>query len=446
MAAAPSPDTIFAQASGIGRAGVAVWRLSGPEAGAALRHLTGRALPPPRQARLAVLADAGGQPLDRGLVLWFPAPASFTGEDVVELHSHGGRAVAAAITEALLGQGLRPAEAGEFSRRAFAHGKLDLTQAEAIADLTAAETEAQRRQAWRQMDGALMRLYEDWRRRLLAAQAHLEAEIDFADEDLPAGVGSAARRALGELAGEMEAHLADGGRGERLRDGLSVAILGAPNVGKSSLLNRIAGRPAAIVSSTAGTTRDVIEVHLDLAGFPVILADTAGLREVADAVEAEGVRRAQARAGSADLRLVVLDGQALPALDATSLALLGEGSLAVVNKRDLAGGDWPETIGGQPVLAVSAATGEGIDGLLVALAGQAAAILAGGEAPALTRARHRLALAEATQALRQGQQEPLPELAAEDVRVAARAVGRITGRVDVEEMLDVIFRDFCIGK
>ena len=446
MAAAPSPETIFAQASGVGRAGVAVWRLSGPAAGPVLRRLTGRPLPAPRRARLAVLADAAGEPIDRALTLWFPAPASFTGEDVVELHCHGGRAVAAAITGALLGLGLRPAEAGEFSRRAFGHGKLDLTQAEAIADLTAAETAAQRRQAWRQMDGGLMRLYEGWRQGLLAAQAHLEAEIDFADEDLPAGVGSAARRALGDLAGEMESHLADGGRGERLRDGLSVAILGAPNVGKSSLLNRIAGRPAAIVSSLAGTTRDVIEVHLDLGGFPVILADTAGLREVADAVEADGVRRAQARAASADLRLVVLDGQALPALDGASLALLGEGSLVVVNKRDLTAGSWPAQIGGQPVLAVSAATGEGIDELLSGLAGRAAEMLAGGEAPALTRARHRLALSEACQALRRGRQEPLPELAAEDVRVAARAVGRITGRVDVEEMLDVIFRDFCIGK
>ena len=446
MAAAPSSETIFAQASGAGRAGVAVFRLSGPAAGAVLRDLTGRDPPPARQARLAVLADGAGDPIDRGLVLWFPGPASFTGEDVVELHLHGGRAVASAITEALLALGLRPAEAGEFSRRAFTHGKLDLTQAEAIADLTAAETAAQRRQAWRQMDGALRRLYEGWRQRLLAGQAHLEAEIDFADEDLPRGVGAAARQALGDLATEMAGHLADGGRGERLRDGLSVAILGAPNVGKSSLLNRIAGRPAAIVSATAGTTRDVIEVHLDLGGYPVVLADTAGLREAVDAVEQEGVRRALARGDSADLRLVVLDGQALPAVDAGSLALLGQGSLAVINKRDLAAGGCPAEIGGQPVLAVSATTGEGLDGLLAALAGRAADILAGGEAPALTRARHRHALTEACHALRRAEQESLPELAAEDVRVAARAVGRITGRIDVEDMLDVIFRDFCIGK
>jgi tRNA modification GTPase len=439
--------TIFALASGAGRAGVAVFRLSGPEAGAALRRLTGRDLPEPRRASRRVLRDPSGEPLDDGLVLWFPGPSSFTGEDVVELHLHGGRAVAQGVTDALMALGLRPAEPGEFSRRAFEAGKLDLTQAEAIADLVDADTAAQRRQALTQMGGALGRLYEDWRGRLLRAQAHVEAEIDFSDEALPDGLGTGANRALLDIAAEISAHLADGGRGERLRDGLQVAIVGAPNVGKSSLLNCLAGRDVAIVSSTAGTTRDVLEVHLDLAGFPVTLADTAGLRETSEEIEREGVRRARQRADHADLRLVVFDGSGLPALDADSVALIDDASLVVVNKADrpLVGG-CPQTLGGQPVLAVSAATGAGVDRLLLALQQRAGAVLDSGGAPAVTRARHRTALQEAVTAIERATAAPLAELAAEDVRLAVRAIGRITGRVDVEDMLDLVFSEFCIGK
>ncbi len=409
--------------------------------------LSGRPLPTPRLAvRVRLAMPPAGELIDDGLALWFPGPASFTGEDVAELHLHGGRAVATAVTTALLSLGLRPAEPGEFSRRAFEAGKLDLTQAEAIADLVAAETAAQRRQALRQMDGALMRLYDDWRDRLLRSQAHLEAEIDFSDEDLPGGLGVEARQRLAELAEAMAAHLADGARGERLRDGLSVAILGAPNVGKSSLLNRIAGRDAAIVSATAGTTRDVIDVHLDLAGYPVMLADTAGLRDAIEAVEEEGIRRARARADSADIRLVVFDATALPELDGASLALIDERAIPVLNKLDRAAVPLPTSIAGRPAIAVSAAVGEGMDGLLALLETRAVAALEGSGAPVLTRARHRAAIEEAEVALRRALNAGLPELAAEDVRVAARALGRITGRVDVEEMLDVIFREFCIGK
>jgi tRNA modification GTPase len=440
-------DTIFALASGAGRAGVAVYRLSGPLSGQALRSLSGRPLPEPRRARRVRLSNAAGETIDDGLALWFPAPASFTGEDVAELQLHGGRAVAQALAQALVELGLRPAEPGEFSRRAFTAGKLDLTQAEAIADLVAAETAAQRRQALRQMDGALARLYDDWRGRLLRAQAHMEAEIDFADEDLPGTLGAAAKEQVARLAEEIAAHLADDRRGERLRDGLSVAILGAPNVGKSSLLNRIAGREAAIVSATAGTTRDVIEVHLDLAGYPVILADTAGLREAAEAIEEEGVRRARARAEAADLRLIVFDATCLPRVDAASLALVDERTVVVVNKCDINGArPLPDGLADRPRCMVSATTGEGLDELLAALTRRAGHVLEGSGGPALTRARHRHALEEAQAALRRVSAAPLPELAAEDVRVAARALGRITGRVDVEEMLDVIFREFCIGK
>jgi tRNA modification GTPase len=430
-------DSIFALASAAGRGGVAVYRLSGPKSAEALRHLTGAELPKPRQAVFRSISH-NDELIDQGLVLWFPAPASFTGEDVAELQLHGGRAVAQALTEALLALGLHPAEPGEFSRRAFMAGKLDLTQAEAIADLVEAETAAQRRQALRQMDGALYRLYEDWRDKLLRAQAHLEAEIDFSDEDLPGGLNEAARESLIDMAGEMARHLADGHRGERLRDGLHIAILGSPNVGKSSLLNLIAGRDAAIVSSQAGTTRDVIEVHLDLGGYPVVLADTAGLREASEEIEEEGIRRARAKAEAADLKLVVLDASQEP--DPAVLALVDDQTLVLLNKSDLGAGQ------GLQGHAVSAKTGEGLDELLAELTRRAAKVLEGSGAPALTRARHRTALEEAVENLHHALQAPLPELAAEDVRLASRALGRITGRVDVEDMLDVIFREFCIGK
>ena len=439
-------STIFALASGGGRAALSVYRLSGPEAGRALEALTGQALPPPRLAALRILRDPAGQQIDKGLVLWFPGPASFTGEDVVELHLHGGRAVAQAITAALLRLGLRPAEPGDFTRRAFEAGKMDLTQAEAIADLVDADTNAQRRQALAQLEGRLGRLYEEWRSELLRAQAHLEAAIDFAEEDLPADLISSSKAALADLADRIKAHLADGGRGERLRDGLRVVLLGAPNAGKSSLLNQLAGREAAIVSSTAGTTRDVIEVSLDLGGYPLLLADTAGLRDGVEEIEREGVRRALERAGAADIKILVLDGATWPTLDAESMVLLDARCLVLLNKADLIAGPVPDRLLTYPLIAVSALTGQGIDTLLDRLTEAAEERMAGDGAPALTRARHRAALSDAELALRRAQQQTLSELVAEDVRVAARAIGRITGRVDVEAMLDIIFREFCIGK
>jgi tRNA modification GTPase len=441
-----STDTIFALASASGKAGVAVFRLSGPRAGAALAALIGEPVSEPRKMLRVRVRDGMGETIDDGLTVWFPAPASFTGEDVAELHLHGGRAVATALAEALLAQGLRPAEPGEFSRRAFLGGKLDLTRAEAIADLVEAETSAQRRQALRQMSGALATLVDGWRARLLRARAHLEAELDFAEEGLPQELGQEARVVLTRLAEEMAKSLADQRRGERLRDGLQIALVGPPNSGKSSIINRISGREAAIVATAAGTTRDVIEVHLDLAGFPITIADTAGLREAEGEVEAEGIRRSRAKADQADLRLVVFDAARLPALDAEARALLGPGSLALFNKRDLVTATLPESIDGTKALAISARTGLGFDSLLTTLAALASDALEAGGAAVLTRARHRSAVADAESGLRRALTARLPELVAEDVRHAADALGRITGRIDVEELLDVIFREFCIGK
>lgn len=445
--------TIFAPATAAGRAGVAVVRISGPQAGPALERLTGKPLPTPRRATRARLrGPPDGQVLDDGLVLWFPGPASFTGEDVAELQVHGGRAVVTAILEALGSlPGLRPAEAGEFTRRAFDRGKLDLTAAEGLADLVDAETEAQRRQALRQLEGALAALYEGWRERLLQVLAHAEAEIDFPDEGLPDGLAATIGPAVRALAGEIDRHLDDGRRGERLREGLAMAILGPPNAGKSSLLNWLAGRDAAIVAATAGTTRDVIEVRLDLGGFPVLVADTAGLRDLAapegaDAVEEEGIRRALARAESADLKLVVLDATAGSEVAPEIVALIDAQALVVVNKTDLGPSTVGLALGAARSYPVSVRTGAGLDALLADLTERVAAGLDPGAAPALTRARHRAALGECRESLDRALVAGLPELAAEDLRLAARALGRITGRVGVEEVLDRLFAEFCIGK
>ncbi|MBK8543005.1 MAG: tRNA uridine-5-carboxymethylaminomethyl(34) synthesis GTPase MnmE [Caulobacteraceae bacterium] len=323
------PDTIAALATGAGRAGVAVIRLSGPAAGSTLSALTARDLPKPRMATREAFCDPRtGVSLDDGLALWFPGPHSFTGEDVVELHIHGGPAVIAAVIDAALSQpGVRPAEPGEYTRRAFENGKLDLAEAEGLADLVDAETEGQRRQALRQRRGALSAVYEGWRARLIEAAALIEAEIDFPDEDLPGALAQRASPILQALANDMGQHLNDAHRGERIRDGFRIAIVGPPNAGKSSLLNALAQREAAIVSDIPGTTRDVVEVRLVLAGFPVWIADTAGLREAADAIEAEGVRRALARAEEADLRMAVVEA------DGSDLAR------QMLRRRDLAHGD-----------------------------------------------------------------------------------------------------------
>jgi tRNA modification GTPase len=416
-------------------------RVSGPGAGSAVEALAGD-LPPARLARHRRLRDpASGEELDDALVLWFPAPGSLTGEDVAELHVHGSRAVVSAVMRMLSAQGLRLAEPGEFTRRAFHNGKLDLTQAEAVADLTAADTEAQRRQALRQLDGALGRLYRDWADRLLRLLAHLEAAIDFPDEDLPAEIEAQVAAESAALAAEIGRHLADGHRGERLRDGIAVAILGPPNAGKSSLLNQLARREAAITSPVAGTTRDVIEVAIDLAGYPVVLADTAGLRDSADQVEQEGVRRALARAEAAELRLFVFEA-ARPQDAIPATRWQGRDTILVANKIDLAAdrSSVPEE-----ALPISALSGEGVAELTALLAARVAATYQVA-APLLTRARHREALEDAAASLARSLGAELPELRAEDLRLAWRSLGRITGRAEVEDLLDVIFAEFCLGK
>ena len=442
-------DTIFALASAPGRAGVAVVRVSGPGAVAALRDMTGKA-PVHRHVAHARFRDPqNGEIIDDGIALYFTAPNSFTGEDVVELQLHGGRAVLDAIFAVLSRRaGFRVAEPGEFTRRAFLNNKLDLTEAEAIADLVDAETSAQRRQALRQLAGEFGRLCEDWRARLIRAQARLEAEIDFPEEDVPPAQWEAARRELKSLRGEIAAHLNDNERGERLREGVSVAILGPPNAGKSSLINMLARRDVAITSHIAGTTRDVIEVALDLGGYPVILADTAGLRASGDEIEEEGVRRARARAESADLRLIVVDA-GKPEEAASVRGLIDASAIVVANKIDQAPGNgpiWADSLGSAPASRVSVATGQGLDALIARLTAAVADRLAPSAAPLVTRSRHRHGLEEAVAALDRFGNARLPELAAEDLRAAARGLGRITGRVDVEDMLDALFAEFCIGK
>jgi tRNA modification GTPase len=437
---------------------LSVIRFSGPRAADALVFLTERkafergrsardpALPAPRRLSVRTLLDPEtGEAIDRGLIVWFEAPSTETGETMVELHLHGGRAVVNGALAAIAKLGFcRMAEPGEFTRRAFENNKLGLTEAEAIADLVAAETDQQRRLALQQMDGALHRLYEDWRTLGLSALAHLEAAIDFPDEDLPAGLGDRVTQEITQLRGEIAAHL-DDKRGERLRDGLHIAIIGPPNAGKSSLLNLLARRDAAIVSDIAGTTRDVIEVHLDLGGWPVVLADTAGLRASSDAIEQEGVRRARARADQADLRLLVLDATSGWKAERSLLTQQtarwdAEYDIVVVNKTDIA----PVEDAG--VVPLSAASGAGLPELLARLERSAAALMAEGSAPPLTRARHREALLDAHAALGRALAAPEVALAAEDLRLAMRALGRITGAVRIDELLDVIFRDFCIGK
>jgi tRNA modification GTPase len=454
--------TIFAPASAPGRAALAVVRISGPAAGAALEALGGAPLPPARRARLCKLRDpASGAPLDRALVLWFPAPASYTGEDMAEFHVHGGPAVLDGLLGALGAlEGVGPAEPGEFTERAFRNDKLDLTAAEAIADLIAAQTAAQRHQALAQLDGGLARTVEAWRVGLIEAMAWLEAGIDFSDQPVPDDMSTEVNHKIGELEIEITQYLDDTHRGERLREGLAIAILGAPNVGKSSLLNRLAKRDAAIVSEQAGTTRDVIEVMLDLGGYPAILADTAGLREVGDTpgemIEQEGVRRARARAAAADLRIVMLDASDPSAALDDTLYLVDDKerpteTVVVLNKIDLLSENSGTPAVPGDALRISCRTGAGLDQLMERLEAGCATLLGGAEAPALTRQRHRQALEDCAAAVARARGQlaapgAAPELVAEDLRLAARALGRVTGRVDVEDILDVVFREFCIGK
>lgn len=446
-------DTIFALATAAGRAAVAVVRVSGQGTRDVVAALAGK-VPAPRQAGLRRLRHDGVE-LDQALVLWFEGPASYTGEDAAEFHVHGGRAVVEALLNALVSLGLRLAEPGEFTRRAFENGKLDLAQAEGVADLVDAETEGQRRQALGQIGGALSQRYDRWRELLVHALAMLEAAVDFPDEDLPEEVAMRARPGMETLASEIDAALADASRGRRIRDGYRIALVGAPNAGKSTVLNRLAERDAAIVTEIAGTTRDIIEVPLVLDGYRVLLADTAGLRETVDVVEAEGVRRARAWANDADLRIWVVDGSepgSLGGPGAKAADLLSPGDWLLINKMDIAdplavrrAGD--ELVGlGLTVLTVSAKMDGAIDRLKADLTHHVIAELSGTEFPAATRLRHAERLREARAFLGRALSELEVELAAEDVRLAARALAKITGRIDSEDVLDRVFSSFCIGK
>ena len=417
-------DTIFALASARGKAGVAVFRISGPGAVASVSRLC--SVP----ERMGLRRLTWGEVLDEALVLRFPAGASFTGEEVVELQVHGSLAVIRAVSAALVAVGLRPAEAGEFTRRALENGRLDLARVEGLADLVEAETEAQRRQALRVFSGAIGARAEGWRAKLIRAAALIEATIDFADEDVPVDVTPEVIDLIETLQSELRAEIAGSVVAERVRDGFEVAIVGAPNAGKSTLLNALAGRDAAITSEIAGTTRDVIEVRMDLGGLAVTLLDTAGLRETEDRVEAIGVARALQRAERADLRVFLL-----AAPDEALMMTPLPGDVVVLGKGDLRGE------------GVSGLTGLGVDDLVARVRAELEARAAG--AGVMTRARHRYAMERAVEALDLARDRVKlvgAELVAEDLRRAGRALDVLVGRVDVEDLLDEIFSSFCIGK
>jgi tRNA modification GTPase len=442
-----SAPTIFALSSGPPPAGIAVVRITGTKARFALETIVGP-VPKPRRVALRTLRDESGAPIDRGLVLFLPGPGSYTGEDIAELHVHGGRAVIAAVLGRLGSlAGLRPAEPGEFTRRAFLNGRMDLTEVEGLGDLIRAETEAQRRLALRQTSGGLRMLAEDWRARLIKARAMVEADLDFADEDdVPASVAEEGWRAAAEVAAEIDRHLADRHRGERLREGAEVVLLGPVNAGKSSLLNALARREVAIVSPEPGTTRDLIELRLDIGGYPLTVVDTAGLREAAGTVEAEGVRRARARGTGADL--VLLLGEAAAPPPSAPLGITAP-VIRIGSKADLLASEAERArAGAAHDLLLSSVTGEGMEALIGRLEAFARAEMEPGESALVTRQRHRSAFEQCRAALlRAAEGADLPtELRAEELRRATDELARVTGRVDVEDLLDVIFRDFCIGK
>jgi tRNA modification GTPase len=441
----PRDQTIFALSSGRPPSAIAIVRVSGSQARAALTRLA-KTIPVPRSAARVLLRDAASEPIDDAVVLWFPGPASATGEDVAEFHVHGGRAVLASVFAELSAiENIRPAEPGEFTRRAFENGKLDLTEAEGLDDLIHADTDRQRRQALRQLRGLLGDKARDWRAQIIEASALIEAGIDFSDEgDVPAELIAPALAKIKTLLGEILKVLGASGRGERLRDGLVVALAGPPNVGKSTLTNQLARREVAIVSPHAGTTRDVIEVQLDLDGYPVTLIDTAGIREADDPVEQEGVRRARARAAEADLVLWLTDAES-----ETIEAARGAPVWLVRNKIDLG---ISAVRSGQSVegnaFRISARHGDGLAELVAAIIGFAHDYFGASEAGLISRERQRKLLQETAESLQRSVDMigSGAELAAEDLRSAATSLGRLLGRVDVEDILDVIFRDFCIGK
>lgn len=441
-------DTIFALASAPGRSGVAVMRISGPAVDDIIWKLTKKPLPRPRRAVLRELLTTDDRQIDQVLLIWFPSPNSFTGEDIVEFHTHGSPAVVEALSARLFALGLRQAEPGEFSRRAFQNGKMDLTEVEGLADLIDADTEGQRKQALRQMQGGLRDVYEGWRSQVLDALANVEGEIDFPDEDdVPDSLAKRAGPILEKLNMELLGALADSSRGERIRHGIDIAIIGAPNAGKSSIINRLHGKETVIVSSTPGTTRDIIEIHLELGGLPVRIADTAGLRQTSDEIEAEGVRRARVRAQDADLRLAVIDQS--DAGDKTVLNETRDGDFVLFNKSDLAPAPPkpPDNVSRETFL-ISAQTGDGFDQFFEALERTVRERFGATELAGLTRLRHRDCVTRVSVAISKALDSVsvAPELAGADLREALHALKELAGETDIEAVLDRVFSSFCIGK
>lgn len=441
-------DTIFALATAPGRSGVAVMRISGPETDTVIRELTQNPLPIPRKAVLRQLVDGAKSPLDEALVVWFPGPHSFTGEDISEFHIHGSPAVTEALSNTLYANGLRQAEPGEFSKRAFQNGKMDLTEAEGLADLIDANTEGQRHQALRQMKGGLRETYEGWRSQILDALAFVEGEIDFPDEDdVPDALAQRAGPGLVTLEERVREALVQSARGERVRHGVDIAIIGAPNAGKSSIINRISGKEAAIVSEEAGTTRDVVEVHMELAALPVRISDTAGLREAQNKIEAEGVRRALSRAGDADIRVLVVDAQYRTV--EIGFDKLEAGDFVVYNKNDLdLSGSTAEKIVSRETFSLSAETGDGFPEFVSALEVAVKGRFGSTEQAGLTRARHRDCAERALAAIAKARENlsAAPELSGAELRLALHAVKELAGETDIEAVLDRVFSSFCIGK
>lgn len=442
--------TIYAESTKPGHAALSVIRISGPNAAAAALAITSRPLPSPREAVLRRFRHPETKKtVDRGILIYLKAPNSFTAEDTIEFHLHGSPAVVAAMLDALGSiEDIVPAQQGDFTRQAFENGRLDIAEIEALADLIAAETELQRRQAWGGLEGDLRNLSQDWNGRLLSCLAHVEAVIEFPEEDTLASTETihAPREQLRVLLAQVDSHLRDARCGERLREGIEIALVGAPNVGKSSLFNALLGRERVLVSPVPGTTRDIIEARLDLGGYPVTLVDMAGLRESGDALESEGIARARTRGVDADVRLIVLTSELSPDERRESLSMRREGDVIVLNKCDVLGADGEDS----SLLRLSARTGEGMEGLLNALVG-AAGGLQGREHGVITRARHRdvvgrfrTGLAGALKEMEKA--EPDMELAAEGLRLAVRSLAYLCDPVDVEDVLGAVFSEFCIGK